>query len=1146
MTTISGVDSNIQKHLRDGNIQLLAELVEDETQYHTIKDLLTQYYKRMSRERQFTWKDVATNMPYATSLFLVLHGVYGYKDNRFWQPLDIPNQQQAAISEKFQATLKQFGLPTFKSVVLKDNALTNITPILLHAGIPRACIDDYCMHFLMRYLRQGRHYTDINEYIDNWLALNLPMVAEPVKRFIKYGGSFARDWIVRTVEMAQILHDYDRKNKQITAYPTHLSSQLHVAEWISHHFWQMLIELRVKSVRTHAESDIEYSRPQVYWTINDEVLIELPRQILLQKPNATVVWRVIVKSDQYHIAPIVRTSGRYLHVDARHMPLKRAQELFTLRIELHYGTECEISWDFVRDVYVFRQYNFTNRLMLHESDFAKIEFPNQPVYLLTAKKHVILADNSEVYPSEVDEKVWLYKLNIPEIQSINIDSMPLQIKEEDINLYACLVAGQQLPFVQDEGMDPVYAALPQILIPWSRNMKKPDQVNDWLLTITHQTTNQQVLLRATLHNLVGVESAQDGIRVDLSRCVTNLMPGMYQISLRSQSGRLFVPQLSFIYVPTLKLVYQTPAAFPAAIKYVLPEVHLASVPEDWQIEHATRDVGANKWRCPIVPVDNRATITFIHRSDPDQRFDIKLTIPQLDIVYRHRRDNIVGQNCYMSQDMSWYEDVQPSIELQISPESLAHMRDFTLAIETEIESDNVAPMRLKAHMDAKKLWFSFDTRQIIDTIRRAPSNVNFRLVVQSIDGANTHVDLLSLQKPVNVVNMQIEIKSVIQRWRIATTWSTPHSQASWKLVVWSITQPWQEPEIKNVAHDVIESSSIIESGKLFPGYEYAIGFMSVGGDTHRIPDQPPSAPGIKRVLFSGDLNEPKMVEALQFLFQKIQSSTSIAQGEITSERVRIEEITKLLLYLYGLRLYLVNDQVLFDTLLFKQHALSKIANFKPLELLIATLLVRTRVCRKDNPDFALFESLMNDISSRIGELLLKYEVNNALWDVHIATYLERPLTSTDYAVLRRFNIAYQISYQGLFFASIVHQAQFLRMPAVLCAVPFIFDIAYEDVLIVTGQFDGAVHAWKQARVEQHRKALMSTFLLWLANEYYIKKKEVDVRLWNDDEVIPLLCNYLNQYTVDMGDLRDYLLSKYEQNQLYTPVKQGRQPRTQRK
>ena len=207
----------------------------------------------------------------------------------------------------------------------------------------------------------------------------------------------------------------------------------------------------------------------------------------------------------------------------------------------------------------------------------------------------------------------------------------------------------------------------------------------------------------------------------------------------------------------------------------------------------------------------------------------------------------------------------------------------------------------------------------------------------------------------------------------------------------------------------------------------------------------------------------------------------------------------------------MNNQVLFDTLLIKQHALSKIANFKPLELLIATLLVRTRVCRKDNPDFALFESLMNDISSRIGELLLKYEVNNALWDVHIATYLERPLTNTDYAVLRRFNIAYQISYQGLFFASIVHQAQFLRMPAVLCAVPFIFDIAYEDVLIVTGQFDGAVHAWKQARVEQHRKALMSTFLLWLANEYYIKKKEVDVRLWNDDEVIPLLCNYLNQY-----------------------------------
>jgi hypothetical protein len=1148
MTTIAQFDTAIKKQLREGNFQLFAELVEDESQYRLLHDLLTDYLQRMVRQqRSFTWKDVSTHMAYATSLYLVLHGVYGYTENGFWQTINIPGPHQKDVSNKFKEILQQFGMPTFQSVVLHDNALTNITPILLHAGIPRACIDDYFRYFLMRYMRRDRRYTDLNDYVDNWLVMNYPMVDEPVKRFIKYGGSFARDWIARTVEMASILSDYDRANPQLSEYPTQLSSQMRVPDWVAQRFWKMLVDNRVKSVRTQSDADLlEYSRPQVYWTVNDEISIELPRQTMQLSHNHVVVWRVIVGTQVQEITPIWRLSGRYLHVEMRHVPLLHVQDIFSLRIELHYGDVCVAQWSFVRKAYVFRQFNYTNRLILHESDIAQIEFPNQPVLLLTAQQHQIEADGQDIHSNQVDAQAWLYQINIPAAQSITIDGTSIRIKEDETHLYARLVAGQQVPFVQDESMSPVYVALPKIHVPWSRNMSHHNQLEDWLLTITHQPSDRRIYWRHALVTLrESIQHHDDGIMIDCISLLSNAIPGKYHISLRSRSGRLFMPLLSFVYVPGLKLTYQTPVILPVAIKYALPEVQLASVPDGWRIEGATWDVVSQKWDCPLTLVDVRSKLTFVNAQDDEQQFVIDLMIPQLDITFRHQHDYIVIKNRNLSHDMAWYEDFQPRIELQLAPESLAYTRDFTIAVVAEVESTDEPPIFLKAHTDAKKLWLSFDTRQLIDTIRRAPSNVNFRLLIQHDNGRNTIVDLLSLQKPIDVTNMAIQVSPVIERWRISTQWSTPQSQATWKFVLWSITQPWQEPMIIDVAQNEVRVSSIIDAGKLFQNYEYAIGFMSVGGEMHRIPAQPPDAPGIHRFRFDGELNSQHIHSAVTKFFHQINGiTTSIMRDEKTFERVRIEELTKLLLFLYGLRLYLINDASKFDVLM--QHdVLPKMVNLKPLELMVATLRVRTRVLRRDNPNYDLFERMIYDINQQLGELLIKYEVNRSLWDVHIAAFLARELVSDDYDMLYRFDVAYEKSYQRPFFASIAYQPHFLNMPPSLCTTAFDFAVAYENVLMITGKYDGDMNMWKQNCVARHRDMLMSTLLLWLANEYYLKHQVIDNRLWCDADVIPLLHVHLSQYTVEMGDLRDYLLNKYEHGLLYTPTTPVRNTRTRR-
>ncbi|MFN9112173.1 MAG: hypothetical protein ACK5XN_19065, partial [Bacteroidota bacterium] len=337
------------------------------------------------------------------------------------------------------------------------------------------------------------------------------------------------------------------------------------------------------------------------------------------------------------------------------------------------------------------------RLMVHDANLAQIQLPNQPVWLLTARQHDMRADQTSIRGVQCSHAAWLYQLDVPSINSLMVDGIPIQIKEDDAQLHARLVGGQQMPFVQEEGMVPVYAAPPRILLPWSRNMSKNEQLRDWSLTLTHRTSGQTIITRKDVSLLSGVIQSDAGIEIDLAANGVDTLPGQYQITVRSKSGRVFMPQLSMVYVPNLRLISQTPVILPEAVtpthqdRQMAPEIQLAAVPDGWAIEGATWDAGGQKWRCPVGTDHHRVTLTFVHAQDTQQRFAVQLTIPRLEIIYRHQRDQIVAQNTSLSHDMSWYEHVQPRIELQLAPESLSTIRTFTLSVEVERESTQEPP-----------------------------------------------------------------------------------------------------------------------------------------------------------------------------------------------------------------------------------------------------------------------------------------------------------------------------------------------------------------------------------------------------------------------------------------------------------------------
>ncbi|MCY4164419.1 MAG: hypothetical protein OXE93_09460, partial [bacterium] len=143
--------------------------------------------------------------PAATAIFLTAEGARGYDEGTFWPNIAILNKltgaQQSEVGEAFHKALDQFGLETFAHLAYTERWLTNVSPILMHGGIPATYADDVAK-LVLAGLDEG--IWDAEDLIDHvrqsstqWLRLT-----KPVQRFFEHGDEFARDLIQRMINTA--------------------------------------------------------------------------------------------------------------------------------------------------------------------------------------------------------------------------------------------------------------------------------------------------------------------------------------------------------------------------------------------------------------------------------------------------------------------------------------------------------------------------------------------------------------------------------------------------------------------------------------------------------------------------------------------------------------------------------------------------------------------------------------------------------------------------------------------------------------------------------------------------------------------------------------------------------------------------------
>ncbi|MDE0140804.1 MAG: hypothetical protein OXN19_04965 [Caldilineaceae bacterium] len=202
-------EERLREEIGEGGL-LLGELGYTNQHLEEIGGLLfrTTFYRLLqSASIDIKLSQVSTYWPLTFALYLVLEGIHNYGEEGFYwhgpkKRLMIEDNHTAPCGRCFRRILAQHNLPVFP----QSRGFINVTPILLHGGIPNSSLGEF-FDFLYRHEIQPHSITiDAQTLVEQWRRQvdNLADLSKPVSRFIRYGGLVAEDFVSRCLELFRI------------------------------------------------------------------------------------------------------------------------------------------------------------------------------------------------------------------------------------------------------------------------------------------------------------------------------------------------------------------------------------------------------------------------------------------------------------------------------------------------------------------------------------------------------------------------------------------------------------------------------------------------------------------------------------------------------------------------------------------------------------------------------------------------------------------------------------------------------------------------------------------------------------------------------------------------------------------------------
>lgn len=146
-----------------------------------------------------TPRDVVRRAPALLAVCLVAHGVYRYRQGNYWDGFPLQSID-VSYGPAFETALQLLDLEMFTEMVEQENAQRYVARILAHGGIPKWSLGDF-FGLLQRGLRDGAQ--DATDMVVLWRSRRAAFagVDQPVRRFLMYGKSIARDYLDRSIDL---------------------------------------------------------------------------------------------------------------------------------------------------------------------------------------------------------------------------------------------------------------------------------------------------------------------------------------------------------------------------------------------------------------------------------------------------------------------------------------------------------------------------------------------------------------------------------------------------------------------------------------------------------------------------------------------------------------------------------------------------------------------------------------------------------------------------------------------------------------------------------------------------------------------------------------------------------------------------------
>ena len=1137
MTRLAQMDAEILDRLL--RVNMFVELNDDEAYYNELSAALQDVRSHMTPQQ------IAKNVPHAMSYFLVLHGMFHYQGGDFWQNfLQLDANHKTVWSKQFIETLTKYGMPRFDALIADQTALPYITRFLMHGGIPRHSLPDYFREFLTKYIRAlKRTNIPLMQYKQEWLE-QPHAIDRPVVRFLEYGGTFANDWVERTVQMAMVVDEYIKRNKSVAFLSQAVLREARVPIWVTQSYWEYRKTTRAVDVRTQ-----EINPPRLSLLHEQTVVIDLPTQELQIGVDNAMTWVFtygaggLTTTDTVPVFAHIR--GHLLHVEASAKELAYRADVFDLQIALHRGQEVIRTWNFPAELLVFR-------LIRSQYVYKRGEFkiPGTVVQLLTKQPVALLVDGVDVEP-DTDGESWLYTIDGTTCQEVKCDGQNVPFVESDEDLGPQLIDGQKIALKQPIDCAHVYEILPNIHIPLSRNSAQADQAMHWRLVITNETTEEIVQSRTRLSEITAaMEWRERSFLVTLSALRMSLSPGLYRIELSSetQSARLF-----FYYMPGFVIASQSDVIVPI-VATTKPQIIISAVPDGWRLDHENQRTTADGKLLLSYP-EGTESGSILLRSGMVE-LTIPVVFPHIHVIMFDKTGTELAIDTVYQQDAVWYQENQPVIEARLSPWNAPDIADLRVSVDVEVAQNDVT-QTLAVRSNAARRWFVADTAAANDTIMHSiGGNAQAIIQIESPTFSYSH-SILTLQKMVNVENLRLSWAPVLDNFRITAEWDAPESPSNWRMVFWSVQRPWQNIDVRPIPAGRTDAKYIVTPDDFRAGETYRVGIVSFNRNNSTddrqqrgssgAPAFPPESNGYALLTVPGERRTRNAEDLIAALFTGVQPNVELLQQLYAMPR-STDEICIKVVYRLLVRIHqavvqmqregnLVNIQEVFEREI--RSSMVRFYDANRFCFLIAVLKLSLTMRQGTLFDRELVQYLASLVGQDLFDVMLKAEIRGGVAESHIAAFLQRSLETSDFLRLRAHGIflveEYDESFVPLGITDSVYWHGILREmvnPTWLDAMNASQEISYEDAVYATSlirrnpasQFD--LEQRKNDRIRAWRDRLMPVIQVWLIRTAIIERRplKMPVAIWWDNSGAESVLRKLNSYTPERGDLRDYLMT----------------------